>query len=275
VSYKALSPFSTEIAAEKFKARKRILWVHGRNVLKKKNNKFFERIYRKFDKIFCVSQDTKQEFCATFPSCKEKTEVFCNLIDVENILQNSMAFTPEEMMSEKHINICTVGRLAQIKGQGMVPKTVRLLLDAGYQIHWYLVGDGNFREQIMEECRTYHVEDHVYLLGTKENPYPYMKACDIYVQPSYSEGYCTTTVEAKILCKPVVTTPAPGMNEQFVSGENGLIVDAMTPEALFEGIRTLIDHPELRDKFVENLKGEVCNNSGELEKLYAFIEGEF
>jgi hypothetical protein len=62
------------------------------------------------------------------------------------------------------------------------------------------------------------------------------------------------------------------MREQFVSGVNGLIVDAMTPEALFEGIKTLIDHPEMRKKFVENLKNEGYDNSKELQKLYDFIE---
>lgn len=62
------------------------------------------------------------------------------------------------------------------------------------------------------------------------------------------------------------------MHEQIISGENGLIAEAVTPEALFEGIRTLLDHPELREKFVENLSHEVRDNSGELQKLYDFIE---
>ena len=62
------------------------------------------------------------------------------------------------------------------------------------------------------------------------------------------------------------------MREQFVSGENGLIVDAMTPEALFEGIKTLLDHPEMRQRFIDNLKRESFDNNAELQKLYDFIE---
>ena len=109
-------------------------------------------------------------------------------------------------------------------------------------------------------------------MGTKENPYPYIKNCDIYVQPSFTEGYCTTTMEAKILCKPIVTTDAPGMREQFVSGENGLIVNAMTPEALAQGIKTLLDHPEIMEKFRNALKKESYDTTKELQKLYDLIE---
>lgn len=107
------------------------------------------------------------------------------------------------------ISIMTVGRLVSVKGQQMIPYTVRLLLNAGHDIHWYLVGDGLLRETVEEEIKKHDVADRVHLLGTQMNPYPYIKNCDIYVQPSFSEGYCTTTMEAKILHKPIVTTDAP------------------------------------------------------------------
>ena len=71
----------------------------------------------------------------------------------------------------------------------MVPKTVRLLLDAGYNVKWYLVGDGDLRETVEAEAEKYGVGENVILLGTKTNPYPYIKNCDIYVQTSYSEGW--------------------------------------------------------------------------------------
>ena len=151
-------------------------------------------------------------------------------------------------------------------------QTVRYFLDAGYSVKWYLVGDGPLRNTIEEKCREYGVVDDVILVGTQKNPYPYIKSCDIYVQTSSSEGYCKTTMEAKTLNKAIVTTDAPGMREQFRSDENGLIVDDMTPEALFEGIRTLLDNPEMHNRFVEKLKEEVHDNSCELDKLYAFIE---
>ena len=155
----------------------------------------------------------------------------------------------------------------------MIPKTCRILLDMGHEFYWYLVGDGPLRTKIEQEICKYRVSDRVFLLGTKENPYPYIKNCDIYVQTSFSEGYCTTTMEAKILHKPVVTTNAPGMREQFVSGENGLIVDAMTPEALANGIASLLDHPALCEKIIKNLKQNPFDNLSERKKIYDLIRG--
>lgn len=269
IAYQVLSPAVVANALYRLNGPKKILWVHGRNVRPKNLNSFFDREYCKFDLIACVSESTKQEFGHDFIKASKKTQVLYNLLSTKEIT----------LQSEDHVNwipqntaILTVGRLVSIKGQAMIPRTTRLLLDAGYEVYWYLVGDGPLREEIEAEIQKYDVAEHVILLGTQTNPYPYIKNCDIYVQPSFSEGYCTTTMEAKILHKPIVTTDAPGMREQFVNGVNGLIVDAMTPEALFEGIHTLLNHPELREKLVENLSHEVCDNSGELQKLYDFIE---
>ncbi len=170
------------------------------------------------------------------------------------------------------ISLCTVGRLSPEKGQTLIPKTARMLKDAGYGIHWYLVGDGPDREVLEKLICEHGVGDSVFLLGTKSNPYPYMKQCDIYVQTSFSEGYCLTTAEASVLCRPVVTTNLPVMKEQFVSGENGLIVEEMTSEALFDGIRYLIDNPDIRQKFVDSLKNKTWDNAEELKKLYAFFD---
>lgn len=221
------------------------------------------------DRIFCVSEASQKKLNLAYPMYRYKTLVMHNVMNREEIICNSQ----EDIQQRYERNaILTVGRLSKEKSQQMVPKVARLLLDAGYDIHWYLVGDGPMREEIEQEIKKHDVTGRVVLLGTQLNPYPYIKNCDIYVQPSFSEGYCTTTVEAKILHKPIVTTDAPGMREQFVSGENGLIVDAMTPEALFEGIKTLLDHPELCRKFTDNLKLESFNNAAELQKLYDFIE---
>ena len=135
-----------------------------------------------------------------------------------------------------------------------------------------MVGDGPVRKKIEAEIRNNNVTDNVILLGTQENPYPYIKASNIYVQTSYAEGWCLTAQEAKILCKPVVTTDLPVMREQFTHMENGYITKGISPESLFEGIKTLLDHPELCEKFVQNLSKETHDNTNELYKLYDFIE---
>ena len=260
---------NTATVITRINADKKCAFMHGdSDQVKKKKGKFISLLFKYLDMIFCVSEECRSALNSTYTTYKNNTKVMYNQYPYKQILDKSL--DPIRPLSS--VSIVTVGRLSQEKGQQMIPATARMLVDAGYDIHWYLVGDGPLREEIERESKKYEVSDCVILLGMQSNPYPYIKNCDIYVQSSFAEGYCTTTVEAKILQKPIVTTDAPGMREQFVSGENGLIVDAMTPKALFDGIKTLIDHPEMREKFVENLKNEGYDNSKELQKLYDFIE---
>lgn len=268
IAYQGLSPLVVATALYRFNAPKKISWLHGRDGFQKSHIRIIEKEYGKLDRIFCVSNALKKEFSSKVRKLEHITDIFYNLLDPKEIQAKAMEPIAENLLSD---SLVTVGRLSKEKGQDMVPKAVRILLDSGYDIYWYLVGDGALRDKIEKECRKYDVCGRVILLGTRHNPYPYMKKCTIYVQTSLTEGYCTTTMEAKILHKPIVVTDAPGMREQFKSGENGLIVDAITSEALAEGIKTLLDHPEMRQKFQENLRGESADNHEELQKLYALI----
>lgn len=270
VSYQILFPFTDTIALYHMQAPKKVLWVHGRNVLNKKNNKFFDRLYRKFNKIYCVSEKTREDFVHDFPHCKDIAQVCYNVFDAEDIIKRG-SLEPDVQMCKSTVNIVSVGRLSSIKGHDRIPQIVERLTSNNYHVKWYIVGDGDNRAAVEELIREYDVMNDVILLGMKDNPYPYIRQCDIYVQPSYSEGYCTTTMEAKILHKPIVTTDVPGMREQFESGVNGLIVESSV-DGLYSGIKKLLDEPELCESFVERLKGEKLDNSGELKKLYDFIE---
>lgn len=270
ICYQGVSPLALPNALYRIPGRKRILWVHGDLGRQGKAHSFCKKLYNRFDCAIAVSKAACDLFVKQYDYPIDHTMVFRNLVDTDMIVDSSKI---PPTFSLKHFCIVTVGRLSSEKGQQMIPETARMLIDAGYDIHWYLVGDGPLREEVEREIEKHGVSDRVILLGAQSNPYPYIKNCDIYVQPSFSEGWGLTVQEARILQKPIVTTPVPAFSEQIVNGENGLIVDAMTPEALFVGIKTLLDHPEMREKFVNDLKKEDHDNAKELQKLYDFIEG--
>lgn len=257
-------------AAFRLSGKKKILWAHGdgghsKNACKKIDT----NVYSRFNCVFGCSDAVRDTYVEKYPRSGVNAQTFYNIADTDRILR--LAEEPV-LMEKKGHTIVTVARLSKEKKQTIIPKAVRILLDAGYDVYWYLVGEGDLRQEIEKEIVQYNVKNNVFLLGTQENPYPYMKNADIYVQTSIIEGYCTTTVEAKILHRPIVTTNAPGMLEQFISGENGLIVNAMTSEAIAEGIRQLLDHPELMKKFTDALKKENYDQAKELKKLYNLIE---
>ena len=272
VAYQGYDPGVTCQALHKLKSKKKIVWLHGECIESNIVMAMLGMQFKKFHTVFCVSDSIRKYAIEKFAGL-QNVEVFYNLLNREEILKK--ADMPFEKPSHPDGTVlCTVGRLSSKKGQDMIPEIVRLLLDAGKNVYWYLVGEGPLREKIISECRKYGVQDYVFLIGSQDNPYPYIKACSIYIQTSLTEGWGLTVQEARILHKPIVVTPVPVFNEQITSGENGLIVDSMTPEALFEGIKTLLDHPEMCEKFVDNLKKEDHDNTDELQKLYDFIEGK-
>ena len=115
------------------------------------------------------------------------------------------------------------------------------------------------------------MEDYVILLGKKENPYPYIKACDIYVQPSRYEGKSVTVREAQILCKPVIVTNYPTSGSQIRDGKDGIIVP-MDNEGCARGIVKAMKNQELLKSIPQYLLSHDYGNENEVEKIYRILD---
>jgi len=272
IAYQMISNDVTVAVLEKIQAKRKILWLHGTKNFRQKDLAFYDTLYSGADRIVCVSRDTEKQFCVCMKKCKDKTTTIHNFYDIPYIRSQAQAPAEDMKKKENAITIVSVGRISKEKGFDRVPPVAARLTEEGYDFRWYIIGDGEKREEVGADIRERHLEDAVILLGHRRNPYPYIQQCDIYVQPSYTEGFCTSTMEAKILHKPVVTTDVPGMGEQFVSGENGLIVES-SEEGLYEGIKRLLDDPELGQRFIENLKTDEVSNETALRQTIAVIEG--
>lgn len=272
IAYQMVSNPVTVVTLEKIRAKRKVLWLHGKKKFMDKDLSFYDNLYSKADEIVCVSLETEERFQSLMPKCADKTVTIHNLYDIPFI--RTQAQTPAEGMDTTpgSVKIVSVGRISKEKGFDRVPSVMRRLTDEGYDVHWYIVGDGDKRVDVEAEIHDNHLEDRVHFLGHRTNPYPYVQNCDIYVQPSYTEGFCTSTMEAKILCRPVVTTDVPGMREQFVSGENGLIVES-SADGIYKGIRQLIDSPELRERIVKRLCEEPVPNEEVLRQTMEVIDG--
>lgn len=272
ISYHGQSPERLLNLLYRVHAKKKVAWIHGEFNNPQDHYRRMNAYYSQLDHLFFVSNHTLDSFMAKFTMARSKCTVYYNPIDQQEVLTKAQqpcdpAFDP------LYINLLTVGRISSEKGQDMIPAVTRKLLDAGHNVRWYVIGDGDLRAKVELLARTERTEEHVILLGTQTNPYPFMAACDIYVQPSYTEGYSTTICEAGMLGKAIVgTKPSGGIYDQITHGEDGLIVDA-TVDGLTGGICRLIEDESLRRQFETNIQKKNFEGKGEIEKFLAFLDG--
>ena len=114
------------------------------------------------------------------------------------------------------------------------------------------------------------MQDYVILLGKQENPYPYIKMCNIYVQPSRYEGKCVAVREAQMLGKPVIITNYVTSGSQLEDGVDGIIVP-MENDRCAMAITEILQNPKLQKTLAENILKRDYTNCEEINKLYDFI----
>lgn len=247
-------------------AVKKIAWIHGDHPFTDKHILDAREIYKQFDKLFFDSHICKNNFLRDFPDISVDMDIFYCLLNTAEIKTMSIYDIPQEF-SPEYINILTVGRLSPEKGQDMIPEILKRL--SKYKVRWYLIGDGHDRQRL-EQLKITNGTSQMIFLGAMDNPYPYIKACDIYVQPSYSEAYSLTAFEAATLGKPIVITDVAGASELLVSGEDALVVPT-SPESIADAISQLIENSALRHTLSINVSQKEFSNYNEVGKLLDFI----
>ena len=254
--------------AEKVKAQKKFAWVNVNYEAAGHQAAFDDCFYNKYDKIVCVSEKLHSIFDEVFPQYKDNTVTILDINNPATIL--AMSDAPCSLPDRHGLTLVTVGRLVPQKGYDIAAKAAYLLKERGFDFHWYVVGDGD-RDSIKKDIARYDIGDCFTLLCAKANPYPYMKAADIYVQTSKFEGYCLTLAEARMLNIPCVTTNFDVVYAQMVDGENGLVVD-MSAQAVADGITRLAGDSELYQHIKHYQENEKKGNVEEIEKFYGLME---
>lgn len=248
IAYGSPVSLSTTCVANMKNAEKKYVWIHNEVDKIGFNEKLLHHYYDNFDKIFCVSKKCRKIFLTVLPEYEQRTEVFYNFIDVEAIL--SQAEDKEAFADDfDGIRLLTVARVCNQKGQDIIPDVLKELEQYSGKIRWYCIGDGEETiQEIKQRAAEIGVAEGITFLGNKNNPYPFFKQCDIYIQPSRHEGFGITISEAKIFSKPIILTNFAGSDEQIQDKKNGLIVP-FDSKAIARAVRILVENIELRQKY--------------------------
>ena len=250
------------IVRDKARAKKKVAWIHTDYSVVSVDSRVELPVWMSYDKIISVSDDVTKSFLTVFPETEFK------IVSIENILSpNFVARRSEEFDARpEYLNhfqggnpiiILTVGRFCYPKNMDSIPSILEevdaLLPERREEIKWFIIGYGPDRDIIRRSISEAGMEDKVILLGKRSNPYPYIKACDLYVQPSRYEGKAVTVREAQIL-----------------DGRDGIIVP-MDVKGCAEGIISLIKDSERQGRLVSYLKEHDYGNESEIEKIYSLL----
>ena len=223
-----------------------------------------------YDKVFCVSESVKHRFVEQASAYADKAEVLYNVLDADDIRRKASQPVPDDF-AERPNKLVTLGRLLSQKGIDIAVKAAALLRQRGLDFTWLVLGEGDQRAELETMIHAYGLEHHFILKGRVANPYPYVAATDIYVQPSRYEGYSLALQEARILAKPIVATDIPSSREQITDGHDGILVRP-DETALAEGIIRLLNDKSLCATLSSNLQGGRFDYEDQVRRLFTLID---
>lgn len=245
--------FATYYVDQFINAYKKYAWLNVDYQKAGYNINFDFKFYCNYHKIIAVSPEVRQGLVNELDNIDRilNITIIKDITDKQNVLQQSL-IKQEKVFSQDKINLVTVCRLAKPKGLHLVLAAAKILVDKAYPINWYIIGEGDERAFLEREIKELHLEQHIFLLGATSNPYPYMKASDIYVQTSLFEGLGLTVIEASYLSKPIVCTNFPTVYGILNHEETGLICE-MEAGSIASSIERLIVDQDLKSKLEYNL----------------------
>lgn len=245
--------FNTKlVGASNNKKSKKLSWVHT-DMLKNRdadrqysNQEEHLNCYKKYNKIFAVSEGVKKAFIKKFNY--ENIEVQYNPIDEQEIIKKS---NPSIEYDNNCINLITIGRLTNQKGYDRLLRIMTKLKN--YNCKLYILGEGELRKQFEGYIKQQNLHDKVTLLGFQKNPYQYLPNASAFICSSYTEGFSTVATESLILNLPIITTDCAGMKELFGVYECGSICHN-DEDSLYESIKKILDHSHVLNDYKLQIK---------------------
>lgn len=267
------------IVLSKVRAKKKICWIHTDYSRISVNAALELPVWGGYDHIVSISPDVTREFLGVFPTLAGRIVEIHNILPTAFVRGRAKEMSAEEVEEEMPreagtINLLSVGRFTHAKNYDNVPVICKLtnyqlsILNSPFRARWYLIGYGGDEALIRQRIGEAGMQGQVVILGKKANPYPYIKACDVYVQPSRYEGNAVTVREAQMLGKPVVVTDYATAASQVKDGTDGVIVP-MDNEGCARGIARFIADKQKQQAIADHLATHDYSNADEVNKLYA------
>ncbi len=238
---------SAYYVADHVKAAKKACFIHIDYTLAGYTKKLDRNCYNIYDAVFAVSDEVRDKFLTVYPEHKEKVFVFHNIINQKEIIRKSKM---GEGFSDnfKGTRLLTVGRLTYQKAYEIAIDAMKLIKEEGYNVRWYVLGDGPERAKLASKIKELGLESDFILLGASDNPYPYYRQTDIYVHATRFEGKSIAIQEAQTLGCAIIASDVSGNREQIENGTDGILC-RLDKEGIKEAVILLAGDKDKRMKF--------------------------
>lgn len=235
-----------------------VSWIHCTLTSQKELAQSFRSIaeahtcYQRADRMAYVSEGVRDAFVKLCPT--KNNAVLYNTNESSVIQEKAKEPVEDGVFSEKCFNWCGVGKLMPVKGYDRMLRIQKRLIDEGYHTCFYALGVGELKEKLLSWCEENGIAEHVRFLGYQTNPYKYVAKCDLFVCASYAEGFSTAATEALIVGTPVCTVEVSGMKEMLGESNEYGIVTENDDDALYQGIKSLLDDPARLAHYAQRAK---------------------
>lgn len=192
----------------KLSSKNNIIFIHT-DLIKSREPKVLKKLlnnikFEEFKKVVCVSERAKKSFMELIPNYQGKTYVINNYINGADILEKSKENVDDyEFNGKTFINISR--QVEKEKQISFIIEAAKKLNNEHYKFNVLLIGDGvdhNYYQEMIKNYGLYNVK----AIGSRVNPYKYLKNSSVLIVTSKFEGYGMVLDEARVLNIPIITT---------------------------------------------------------------------
>lgn len=249
---------------DKVRAKKKIAWVHNDYRMTQYNSTFDQHYFDRVNQVVTISNTCLDILKEVFPTVP--LMMLPNIVNSTSI--NSYAKgSPVEYQNVTSKKLLTIGRLSYQKGYDYLLEIAAYLKSKEYSFKWFVIGEGDLKEKLLADRKEKGLENDVIFIGTRENPYPYIKNADVIVQTSRYEGKSIVLDEAKILNKLIVCTNYDTVKDQLVDGKEG-VISSFNAVEFGDSLMALLEDEKKKRDIVEYLSAHEYGNENVIDSYY-------
>lgn len=209
---------------------------------------YYDQVWQHADACHFLGEDLWQRALRRGCPPGMPHELIPPAIDLNRFHLDETAGSNSVSTEDDPLVILSVGRLEWKKGYEFGLQAVRLLVDQGVACSYRIIGDGDHRDALYFARHQLGLEGVVEFLGSQahDEVINRLAEANVFLHPSFSEGFCNVVLEAQSMGVPVICSNAGSLPENVVDGVTGFVVPRRDPQALADRMFLLARDPELR-----------------------------